>query len=61
MGRKEVIIESVRYGNYVKVIAIDPETGIEATIVGDPTVGVETLNNLAIQKLEYVLSKRGNS
>ena len=53
-----MIIESIRHGAYVKVIAIDPETGVEATIVGDPSVGTEALNNLAIQKLEYVLSKR---
>lgn len=58
MVKKEVIIESIRHGAYIKVIAIDPQTGIEATIVGDPAVGTETLNNLAIQKLEYVLSKR---
>lgn len=54
---KEYYIEFVQSGRYVKVSAIDPESGAEASIVGDPAAGQERLERLAIQKLEYVLRK----
>lgn len=58
MRDNSVILEFITKGRYVKVTAVDPNTGIEATIVGDPTAGREALEQLAIQKLRYVLSKR---
>jgi len=60
IGKREVIIESVRNGAYVKVTAIDVATGIEATIVGDPSAGAEAVNALAIQKLDYVLKRQND-
>lgn len=60
MAKKQVIIESIRYGAYMKVIAIDPESGVEVSIVGDPSAGQEALSKLAAKKLNYVLSKRKN-
>jgi hypothetical protein len=56
---KGYIIEFVRVGDSVKVSAVDPSTGTEACIVA-PTTGVtqKHMENLAIQKLEYVLKKR---
>jgi hypothetical protein len=55
----EVIFEFTRIGRYVKVAAIDPESGTEATITGPPDAGREALQALARRKLEYVLAKRG--
>lgn len=55
---REVILEFHRVGNAVKVTAVDPETGIEASIVGAPDAGEEALTRNAINKLEYVLRKR---
>jgi hypothetical protein len=55
---KEVLLELYQIGNAVKVTAVDPETGIEVSIVGDPSAGEEILKRTAIRKLEYVLRKR---
>ncbi len=55
----EVLLE-LHYtsGRAVRVIAIDPETGTEVTMVGDASRGEETLKRLAAQKLAYVLEKK---
>ena len=55
---KEVLLELYRVGNSVKVTAVDPETLIEVSIVGDPAAGEQALKQAAINKLEYVLRKR---
>ena len=57
--RHGVIIEFVQQGQFVKVSAVDTRTGIEGVIVGDPAAGQDTLKELAIQKLDYVLAKQG--
>jgi uncharacterized protein DUF6898 len=56
--RREVLFEFVRVGNAVKVSAIDSATGMEVSIVGDPTVGEAALKRLAARKLDYVLARR---
>ncbi|HZB92452.1 MAG TPA: hypothetical protein VE397_13480 [Stellaceae bacterium] len=55
---REVIYEFVRIGGAVKVTAVDPTTGTEVTIVGDPAAGETTLKRLARQKLDYVLRRK---
>ena len=55
---QEAYIEMIPQGRYVKVTAIDPNTGIEASIVGDPQAPQERLHQLALQKLNYVLEKK---
>ncbi len=57
--RGEVIIEFYRVGTFVKVSAVDTATFIEVSIVGDPTRGEEALKRAVLQKLEYVLERRG--
>ena len=58
-GRESgVIFEFISVGAYVKVSAIDPATGIEASIVGDPTRGEHALRQTALRKLKYVMEKR---
>ncbi len=57
--RGEVIIEFYRVGAFVKVSAVDTATFIEVSIVGDPTRGEEALKRAVLQKLEYVLERRG--
>lgn len=52
-----VILEFIQRGAYVKVSAIDPVTGTEVSIVGDPMRGEAALRQLAIRKLEYVMNK----
>lgn len=55
---KGYIIELIRSGDYVKVSAIDPQTGQEACILA-PATGVtrKYMTDLAIRKLEYVKNK----
>lgn len=55
---KQVLFEFVRVGQVVKVNAIDPESGIEVSMVGDAKASSETLKRLAARKLEYVIAKR---
>ncbi len=56
----EVLFEFVQLGNYVKVMAVDPRTGVEVSIVGDRRAGKKTLERIAIQKLKYVIGKTIN-
>ncbi|MGE4221139.1 MAG: hypothetical protein AB7G39_16965 [Alphaproteobacteria bacterium] len=60
MARDEdgYIIEFVAVGRYVKVSAVDPRTGTEVSIVGDPMRGEAALRRVAAQKLRFVLSKQ---
>ncbi|MCR9073052.1 MAG: hypothetical protein NXI18_15155 [Alphaproteobacteria bacterium] len=53
-----MILEFIPRGAYVKVSAIDPATGTEVSIVGDPMRGEAALRQLAIRKLEYVMNKQ---
>lgn len=55
---REVIFEFIRVGAALKVTAVDAETGIEASIVGDPAAGETSLRRIAKQKLDYVMSRR---
>ncbi|MEK9969677.1 MAG: hypothetical protein VW600_11115 [Ferrovibrio sp.] len=57
-GDWEAIIEFRRIGTALQVIAIDPETGREVSMVGDPRLSHQELGRLAAQKLRYVLNKR---
>ena len=53
----EVYIEFIQQGRYVKVTAVDADTGTEASIVGDASTPQKQLEQLAAQKLRYVLNK----
>ncbi len=55
---KEYLLEFITSGNSVKVSAIDPETGVEVSIVGPLDGGEELLTQTAVNKLKYVLRKR---
>lgn len=57
MVAREVLFEFRRVGAFIKVSAIDAETGIEVSIVGNPAAGEVMLKRTALRKLEYVLSK----
>lgn len=59
MRDDDIIIEFSRVGAYVKVTAVDPVSLMEASIVGPASSSPETLKRTALQKLRFVLSKRG--
>ena len=55
---REVLVE-LHYtsGRAVRVVAIDPITGTEVTMVGDSKRSETELKRLAANKLAYVLNK----
>ena len=55
----EVLFEFVVHGNYVKVMAVDPKSGREVSIVGDGRTSRKHLESLATKKLRMVLKKSG--
>jgi hypothetical protein len=55
---KEIFVEFVMLGNTVKATAIDPDTGLEASIVGPASAVRSTLAEAARRKLEYVQRKK---
>lgn len=55
------LLEFQRLGGAVKVTAVDPATGVEASIVGDPRAGEAVLGRAAAQKLRYVLNRRARA
>jgi hypothetical protein len=57
-GRGSIYVEFVVQGNFVKVTAIDPVTGTEASIVGPASASQAILAENARRKLEYVLKKK---
>jgi hypothetical protein len=57
-AEREVIFEFLRIGAALKVTAVDVASGIEASMVGDPNAGRETLCRLARRKLDYVMSRK---
>ncbi len=54
---KEYIVEFKPHGRYVRVTAIDPETGMEVVIVGDARESQQVLTRNAINKLEFMMKK----
>ena len=55
---KEVLFEFQRHGNIMRVVAIDPVTRVEVTMIADPRHSQESIKKLAARKLAYVLAKK---
>ncbi|MEO5374245.1 MAG: hypothetical protein H7840_08185 [Alphaproteobacteria bacterium] len=60
-GLGEVLFEMVRVGQVVKVTAIHPATGTEATIVGAATLSPYSLKANARRKLRSLIEKKSVS
>ena len=56
-GANAVYFEFVPQGAYVKVTAVDGETGTEASIVGAASAPQAVLERTAMAKLKFVLAK----
>ena len=54
----EVLFEFIVQGRFVKVMAVDPKTGVEVSIVGDSRADKITLQNVATRKLMMVLKRK---
>jgi hypothetical protein len=57
-GRGEILVEFIVQGSYVKVTAIDPASGTEASIVGPASAPQAALKSAVLRKLDYVLKKQ---
>ena len=55
---REALFEFHRVGAYMKVTALDPDTGIEVSIVGPANAAEYTLRSNALRKLDAALRKR---
>ncbi|MGD9638460.1 MAG: hypothetical protein AB7U85_05320 [Alphaproteobacteria bacterium] len=56
--KTEILFEIRNVGNSVKVTAIDPNTGLEATIVAPKNMTMFSLKEQAKRKLIYLLNKK---
>ena len=56
-GDGEVLFEFQRVGSYLRVTAIDAQTGVEVTVAGPATGSQELLKRTAINKLRFVQNK----
>ncbi len=54
----EVLIEMRRVGNAIRVIAIDPVSGTEVTMVAPRKANISDIKRIAARKLAYVLGKK---
>ena len=55
---RDIILEYIQQGSYIKVSAIDARSGFEVSIVGDAKLSQKQLDRAAIRKLEFMMKKR---
>lgn len=60
-GDGEVLFEFQRVGSYLRVTAIDAQTGVEVTVAGPATGSQELLKRTAINKLRFVQNKEAQN
>ena len=60
-GQGPIYVEFVRQGNVVKATAIDPQSGLEASIVGPAGAPQAMLAQAARRKLDYLARKKDSS
>lgn len=53
----EILFEYVRQGNLVKVTALEPDTGIEASVVVPASLSEDQMKIQALNRLRYVMRK----
>jgi hypothetical protein len=58
MAGKEIFVEFVILGNTIKATAIDPDTGLEASVIGPANAPRGAMAEAARKKLEYVAKKK---
>jgi len=56
---REVLLELIPIGGYVRATAVDVESGTEVSIQGPRSAMPQLLKNNAMRRLEYVLRKKG--
>ena len=56
----EVLFEFIRQKNAVKITAIDTKTKLEAVVVAPLGMSEKQMQQLAIEKLNYILREKSN-
>lgn len=57
-SQRKYLLEFIPIGNSVKVSAIDPDSGVEVSIVGPVKASQADLTQVAVRKLEYVMGQK---
>lgn len=57
---REILVELVPVGQFVKAMAVDTATDTEVSIQGPKSASPAVLQNNAMRRLEYVLRKNGH-
>ena len=57
MSEATFYLEFLSMGNQVKVMAIDPETGIEVSIIAPQTASQSEMSKVAVEKLKRRIVK----
>lgn len=57
MSETTFYLEFLSLGGQVKVMAIDPDTGIEVSIIAPETASQEEMTSVAVEKLKRRLEK----
>ena len=57
MSEATFYLEFLSLGGQVKVMAIDPETGIEVSIIAPESASQSEMTNVAVEKLERRIAK----
>lgn len=57
-SQRKYLVEFIPIGNSVKVSAIDPDSGVEVSIVGPAKASQADLTQVAVRKLEYVMGRK---
>lgn len=52
------ILEFQRFDNYVRVAAVDENSGVEAVSIFPATLSRSEMEDQAVKKLKYVLNKK---
>jgi hypothetical protein len=58
MAGKEIFVEFVILGNSIKATAIDPESGLEASVIGPANAPRHAMAEAARNKLNYLARKK---
>lgn len=53
----QIIFEFIKYGDLVKISAVDVKTGIEAVVSAPSNLTRKEMEELGYKKLKYVLQK----
>jgi len=58
LAAREIFVEFVILGNSVKATAIDPESGLEASVIGPANAPRHAMAEAARNKLNYMAKKK---